>query len=244
MKRKLLLVAAMLPFLGLAQQHSTGVVNLGTEMSVKFDTDPTTVTMTLTGPSTKWFGVGINATSMASGDCVIYTTSLSDRKLIGQTTPSVDASQDWTVTSNTTSGGVRTIVATRALDTGDANDYTFTNSANSINLIWAVGSSTTLAYHASRGGGVSANLALGADSFEKIGFKMYPNPAQDQLFLTLPNEVSSATMYIFDMQGRKVMNVDLNANESSIGISSLQKGHYVVKIFTDITDVAQSLIIE
>ena len=52
-------------------------------------------------------------------DVILYdSTGLKDRNLTGGTNaPNVDASQDWTESSNTVTSGVRTIVATRALDT-------------------------------------------------------------------------------------------------------------------------------
>ena len=56
-----------------------------------------------------------------------------------------DASQDWSQSSNTgTTSGVRTIVATRDLNTNDSNDYVFTTTTQSLPLLWAKGSSLTL----------------------------------------------------------------------------------------------------
>jgi hypothetical protein len=52
--------------------------------------------------------------------------------------------------------GVRTIVATRPLDTGDANDYTFSAEEGTLSLIWARGSSNSFSYgyHGSSNRGV------------------------------------------------------------------------------------------
>lgn len=71
-----------------AQTKSTGVVTMGSQMSLKIDLDQTTstVTMTITGPSTKWFAVGLNATTMSTNtpiDCISYGTALLDRYLNG-----------------------------------------------------------------------------------------------------------------------------------------------------------------
>jgi hypothetical protein len=161
MKKILLFTLFLLSMSATAQNHTTGVINLTTGFSVKFDTNSTTVTMTLVGPSDKWLGLGFGMTGMSqTGDGVIVsgtTPTLSDRNFTGsQNTPNSDSAQSWTTTSNTVAGTVRTIVATRALSTGDTSgsDFTFTNSTASINLIWALGRSLTLSQHQTRGNGV------------------------------------------------------------------------------------------
>jgi hypothetical protein len=186
MKKILLFTLFLLCMSATAQNHTTGVINLTSGYTVKFDTNPTTVTMTLVGPSDKWLGLGFGMTSMfTSGDGVIASgasATLTDRNFTGSgSTPNTDSAQNWTTTSNTVAGTVRTIVATRALSTGDTSgsDFTFTNSTASINLIWALGSSLTLSQHQSRGSGVSGTFALSTDSFAMAGFKLYPNPADD-----------------------------------------------------------------
>ena len=52
-----------------AQTYSTGVITLTSGYTVKFDTNATTVTMTLVGPSDKWLGLGFGMTTMGqTGD--------------------------------------------------------------------------------------------------------------------------------------------------------------------------------
>ena len=65
------------------------------------------------------FFKGKNTLTPGGEDVILYdSTGLKDRNLTGeQNAPNVDASQDWTESSNTVTSGVRTIVATRALDT-------------------------------------------------------------------------------------------------------------------------------
>jgi methionine-rich copper-binding protein CopC len=60
-----------------------------------------------------------------------------------------DTQQDWTITSNTVVSGVRTVVASRVLNTGDANDAAFAYSDVNLNVVWARGSSAsyTIAPH-------------------------------------------------------------------------------------------------
>ena len=141
-------------YLSFAQSFTTGVVNLsstpGLAMSVKLDIG-SNVTMTLVGPSGRWFALGFGAGNMEPETDVVGvhsagTLSNFDAKLIGYAAPVADALQNWTITSNQVVSGVRTIVATRPLDTGDANDYTFSAEEGSLSLIWARGSSNSFTY--------------------------------------------------------------------------------------------------
>ena len=151
-------------YLSLAQSFTTGVVNLsstpGLAMSVKLDIG-SNVTMTLVGPSGRWFALGFGAENMEAETDVVAvhsagTLSNFDAKLIGYAAPVADALQNWTITSNQVVSGVRTIVATRPLDTGDANDYTFSAEEGTLSLIWARGSSNSFSYgyHGSSNRGV------------------------------------------------------------------------------------------
>jgi hypothetical protein len=148
-----------------SQTYTTGVINMsstsGLAMTAKIDVS-SQVTLTLTGPTNRWFAIGFNSNSMTSGTDVVSvhssgTLSSFDCNLTGTSAPVTDTQQNWTITSDASSGGVRTIVATRALNTGDANDYTFSSNPASINLIWARASSNTFnyAYHGGSNRGVS-----------------------------------------------------------------------------------------
>lgn len=154
-----------------SQTYTTGVVTLtntsGLAMTVKIDVG-TQVTLTLTGPTSRWFALGFNAGAMASGTDVVSAHSAStlsafDCHLTGYSAPVTDPQQNWTITSDAVSGSVRTIVATRPLNTGDLNDYVFPSTPTSIGLIWARSSSASYSYsyHGGSNRGVSfANFTL------------------------------------------------------------------------------------
>lgn len=130
----------------------------------------TDITVTLQGPSDRFIAFGFG-TGMATGnDAIIWSTlgtgaaplQLRDHRMIGQgNEPTVDAQQDWTVISNNVSGGNRTIVASRVLNTGDANDVVFNFAATTQNLFWSKGPSATnqLQYHgaSNRASGIVRN---------------------------------------------------------------------------------------
>jgi hypothetical protein len=174
MKKSTLLLAFLLLFIlpvSFAQTYTTGVVNLsstaGLAMTAKIDVG-TQVTLTLTGPSSRWFALGFNASSMTNGTDVVgvhsaTTLSAFDCKLTGFSAPVTDAQQNWTITSDVVNAGIRTVIATRALNTGDANDYIFPANPTSISLIWARSSSASFSY--SNHGGSNRGIAAGSFSF-------------------------------------------------------------------------------
>lgn len=166
MKNKLLFLSFLLlsAFLQ-AQTYTTGVVSLsstsGLAMTAKMDVG-TQVTLTLTGPSGRWFALGFDATSMGTGNDVVMvhaagTLSSFDASIGGYSAPTADPQQNWTIVSDAVASGVRTVVATRALITGDANDHDFTAATGSLSLIWAraVSASYSFSYHGSSNRGIS-----------------------------------------------------------------------------------------
>jgi hypothetical protein len=174
MKKYTLLLAFFLLFIlpaSFAQTYTTGVVSLsstaGLAMTAKIDVT-TQVTLTLTGPAGRWFALGFNASSMTNGTDVVgvhsaTTLSAFDCKLTGFAAPVTDPQQNWTITSDVVSAGTRTIIATRALNTGDANDYIFSATPAAISLIWARSGSATFSY--SNHGGTNRGIVAASFTF-------------------------------------------------------------------------------
>ena len=146
-----------------AQTKSIPVTEVAASSGVFFsavmDNSSSTITMTMSGPSDRWFGMGFGLT-MSNADVLIYTDGKAgamhaldvwDYDLNAQNAGGVDqdSQQDWTVSSNTVLTGVRTIVATRDLNTGDAIDKVLTFADATVDVIWAKGNavSNTMAYH-------------------------------------------------------------------------------------------------
>lgn len=223
----------MLPLLiggTMFSQFSTGVVSLPTTaMTIKIDTDATNVTMTLTGSSTAWLGIGFGNNGMKSNDDGFIYNSTANRdytfKGVG-VSPSADAVQDWTEQSNTVASGVRTLVVKRTL-AGGTGDYAFTNAAGNIPIYYAKGSSLTLGGHVARDYAtltLSPSLAVdetGA-SAKKIG--VYPNPVKDILSFTNAEKISSVKIY--DSTGKQVLS---QKSAATMDVSQLTKGIYFIE---------------
>ena len=58
---------------------------------------------------------------------------------------------------------------------------------------------------------------------------VYPNPANDYVVFDLPNIYESATVELFDIQGKKVLEQKLPENRQ-ISVSNLHKGLYMYKL--------------
>lgn len=232
------------------QTYSTGVMNFTTGYSGKIDVTNSLVTLTLVGPSTGWLGISFDSVQMddIGKDVVLFDgTNLSDRTFDGQgIVPPLDAIQNWTVTSNTVTSGVRTVVGTRARSTGDANDYTFSASAQPLNIVWARKlANFTVSYHGGGSCGVTvSNFTLGNADFNVEAFKLFPNPAKGLTSIELPANINDAQVKIYDNLGRVVRNQSITKSDNNVTTSDLSTGSYLVVVRTDYGNATKTLIIE
>jgi hypothetical protein len=253
MKKITFLLLALTGGFASAQSYETGVVTLGPGVSAKVVTTATTVTLTMNGPSDRWFGVGFGNNSMNSGDILVVNsaTTISDRNFVGIGVVPPTDTQDWTITSNTTSGVTRTVVATRSLTTTDTStDFQFTNSTASFQMCSVRGGSANNYTLGSHGGLSNAGNALtGArtlpnDTFALAGFKMYPNPADEIFAIELPQNVDAVTVKMFDILGKLVLTKEITALQNKLDITTLKAGNYIVKVIGNEQEYSTNLIIE
>ncbi|WP_374461834.1 T9SS type A sorting domain-containing protein [Chryseobacterium taeanense] len=233
--KKVLLTLSMVLATAAQAQFSSGTVSLGsTGMTVKLVTSPTQVTITLTGPDTAYLGIGFGNSGMAAGsDGFVYnsastTSSGLDYNFGGIGNISADTVQDWTMTSNTTSGGIRTVVATRSLN-GGTGDFAIANAPGTINIFYAKGSGLSLQYHQTRGYAsltMGAVLATGEVATENKKVVLYPNPAKETVSFKNADKIKSVD--IFESTGRKIRTVKMDGKE--INVSDLKSGNYYLEI--------------
>jgi hypothetical protein len=249
--KKIYLAIAL--FVGLnvsmAQTKSSGIVTLNGLMTLKIDKNATnsTVTVTLTGPDNKWFGIGFNATGMTAGtDCLYYASSFVDAKINGTVAPVADSgATEWAV-SNTTSGTTRTLVLTRGF-AGGTGDYTFSYADNALNIIWAYGSSNALAYHSSRGPSSLAFTVLGVDDFAALDkIAIAPNPSNGIFTISKNNQTSISKVTVFDINGKvvKIADSELDLEAIQIDLSTFSKGVYFMEITNETDKIVRKIILE
>ena len=157
-----------------------------TQFAVDLDGSSDVATLTMTGPATVWFGVGLGAQVMkdapnaiiVSGNGTVFEQKLGDQQA-GKGLPlSVK------VTSNTVANGLRTVVMTRPLKGLTSDHFTFSLTEPSIKYINAIGRGATFAYHKSRAASVVSLTAVDAHTcicntgtHGFISSDMNPNPA-------------------------------------------------------------------
>ena len=251
--KKIYLAIAL--FVGLnvsmAQTKSSEIQTLNSLMTLKIDKNSSnsTVTVTLTGPTNRWFGIGFNATGMANGiDCLYYATSLVDSKITGQATPTTDTTNEWTTSSNTVVGTTRTLVLTRNF-VGGTGDYTFVYNDNSLNVIWAIGSSSTLAQHASGAsrGSTALGFTLGVEDFASLDkITIAPNPSNGVFTISNINQTTISKVTIFDINGKvvKVVGSELNFDTITVDLSKFSKGVYFMEIANETDKVVRKILLE
>lgn len=64
---------------------------------------------------------------------------------------------------------------------------------------------------------------------------IYPNPAQNSLFIKLENDINAEQVMVFDITGKNVSNSivsNINSGNIKLDISALQNGSYVVQVRT------------
>ncbi|MBT8260246.1 MAG: T9SS type A sorting domain-containing protein [Bacteroidia bacterium] len=237
MKKITLLTFMLTSFIMFSQTWSTGVINFNGSYSGMLDVTSSTVTLTLIGPDDRWLGMGFNVTCMNSGnDAVIFDgTNLTDRNFVGiGVQPALDSNQDWSITSNTTNSGVRTLVASRNRVTGDSNDFEFPTSEGAMNFIWAYRNAAgfSITSHGGNRGSVTSSFTLSEEEFNINEFKLFPNPSSDKLNIKSINTLSEAQIEIFDAIGRQVYYSKLEniSGLLSIDINGWNNGIYIVKL--------------
>jgi len=93
----------------------------------------------------------------------------------------------------------------------------------------------SMVYHNGPLAGIRDNIA--------DNFKVYPNPASD--FITISNsEANDFTIQIMDITGKIVKVENVNIASTTLDVSNLNKGVYLLKIIQDSQSLVQKLIIK
>lgn len=235
------------------QIKTTGAVPvaLSAEYGLKIDVNNTTSTVTFTfvGTSSAWMGVALNSTGMSSGgaDCIQVGTAIFDRRLSGsQGQPITDTTNNLTLVSNTIVSGVRTVILTRPLSTGDSNDYTFNYATlSSLNISWALGTSTSVTSgHFNRGNTTLNFTTLGTEDFSLNATAIYPNPSNG--VFNVVTKTSLDKINVYSQTGTFVKTIENTEaiNNLEINLKGLQTGVYLLELQNDTEKSWKKIVIE
>lgn len=141
---------------------SSQVVTSGSnqiDISVSVDSSANLVKFVLTGPSTKWFGISFNTTSMSPGSYTILANinggNPAEYIMVQHAAPTLQPVQNLQNITSSTASGRKTYVFYRNISTSDFNDFTFSYFSNNMSFAWAYGFNLNLSTHNDRG---SSNL--------------------------------------------------------------------------------------
>jgi len=263
MKKTTLLFLFLIGFVGFAQQKSTGIISLnnGVPITANFTLNNNTseVTLVLTGPSDRWFGLGMGPSvldgfGMSDGDVVVFTTTttpnLTDRNFQGTGTPPLDGgTQNWATSSNTVAGSVRTLTLTRALANTDPNDLQMPYATtNSIQIGGVRASSATMSI-GGHGGGTSGGFAtanfttLGVEDFSLNAAMIYPNPSNGIFTVKAKSELKAINIY--SQTGAFVRSIQAtDAENMEINVQGLSTGIYLLELQNDTDKSWKKVIVE
>lgn len=73
------------------------------------------------------------------------------------------------------------------------------------------------------------NTLLGTEDYQNVEFRLYPNPAREQLTIEMNDASSTYQLEIIDMLGKKVYNTEIQKMEQ-VDVSALATGTYLVKL--------------
>ena len=89
-----------------------------------------------------------------------------------------------------------------------------------------------------------APLSAQTSAATDLSFSIYPNPAKDEIFISLQNTNTVAKVEIFDVTGRVVFSTANYTSNLPVNISTLSNGIYTLKVMKEGKQMAKKIIIE
>ncbi|MCH3923543.1 MAG: leucine-rich repeat protein [Bacteroidales bacterium] len=96
------------------------------------------------------------------------------------------------------------------------------------------------------GNDVSSIYEINNNTTNNLSVKVYPNPANDKVNITINGLNEKASLFVYDIQGRMIRKTMVNANQNNItlDVSSLCKGVYNIKIVNSRNNISKRLILQ
>jgi hypothetical protein len=73
-------------------------------------------------------------------------------------------------------------------------------------------------------------VPLGIDENQPLYFSLYPNPAKNELFLEMTDQIKEAEVMIFNSLGENVLNTEVRELKMKINIESFPNGFYFIEL--------------
>ena len=100
-------------------------------------------------------------------------------------------------------------------------------------------------YNLSQGVFDSARVIVGIEQLEAkhININIYPNPTKGNITIEAPN-MHPATITLFDITGRVVLNMETNTQRRTVNLGKLPKGIYLLKYATTEGSIQKKVVLE
>jgi hypothetical protein len=102
-------------------------------------------------------------------------------------------------------------------------------------------------YKSAEGWNYFSNIIEDCTGIEELTLEnqpaFYPNPATDNVYVTLPENVHSAFFTLYDMQGKMLMKQEVR-KEEIISVGNLAAGMYIYNVRTDKQNYQGKMIIK
>jgi hypothetical protein len=163
------------------------------------------------------------------------------------------SSGTWTPVSTLNLNEKLTLATTNSAVNGNLS-ANYTNMANIISgLNWANGANLWIKWVDTNDSGtngmyaidnfiISVNQVLGVKQNSIAGLNMYPNPVSKGTLYITSNSNEAKSVSVFDLLGKQVLNT--KTSNSTVNVSSLRAGSYIVKITEEGKTDTKKLIIE
>ena len=77
---------------------------------------------------------------------------------------------------------------------------------------------------------------------ENTKLKVYPNPVSSLLYVEIPSQYDTATVKLYDILGKKVLEKTVSSTKTKINVSNLSKGVYLAKIEANGLSITKKII--
>ena len=183
--------------------------------------------------------------------CNQANTKVEERMLAEREAGTV-LSSSVTIESESTTNGRKTFVLKRALAGASSDHYDLSGISNnrSLNVIYAVGGSQSLAYHGfGNKGTTSLTFMEQVTGMSSTAFKqsveMYPNPAADAVNLKFARAAGETSIKVMTHQGQILLNERFESGaEVKVGLESISAGNYMLILKNDDHEAMFSLVKE
>ncbi len=209
-------------------------------VSVDLNTSTSIATITVTGPTDKYFAVGFDGELMNETYAIVCNQSgatVEERKLGNHNAGDV-LSSSLTVESSSVTDGQLTLVLKRPLAGLTSDHFDFSSIANdsTVSAIYTIGSSQSLVYHGISNRGVtsmtfSEQITGLTNTTFKQSIQMYPNPAQSEVNVVFGRMSGVTEVKIMTHQGQVVFTQSYESDLAiAVSLEDVQSGTYFLML--------------